>query len=336
MGKCLSSCAEPSPSAEQNGGPKSTESQASYPAMTRVPAETAPPPPQPTQTYTQQRTYPHTQTQTHTQTQHSMSSVHSIGTEYYSNGSQKKLSGDRIKMSTNQRKTSNGIDSGRRSLVAKSEFTESKIHKLFDHYKDENEDCILAEGMEVFCQDLKVDPAAFIMLVLAWKFQAMTMCQFTRKEFLEGCKALKADSIRGIQAKFPDLLEEVQNDAKFKDLYRFTFQFGLDLEGGQRSLPCDIAIPLWKLVFSNREPAILERWVQFLSHGQIRGISKDTWNMFLNFTEVVGADFTGYDDNEAWPSLFDDFVEYETEKKKARLSGNEERTDGRNLPVYYY
>lgn len=31
--------------------------------------------------------------------------------------------------------------------------------------------------------------------------------------------------------------------------------------------------------------------------------------MYLNFTEQ--CDIDNYDDTEAWPSLFDDFVEYE-------------------------
>ncbi|XP_006821813.1 DCN1-like protein 3 [Saccoglossus kowalevskii] len=306
MGKCLSSCSEPSP-AEQNGGPKRTEQTHYQAPMTTVPTHPAPAP-----------------------IRESLSSVQSSGMEYYQNGSHKRL--EKTKMPP-IRKTSNGVDSGRRSFVPKTECSESKINRLFDHYKDEDEDCILAEGTEKFCHDLCVDPTEFIVLVLACKFQAATMCQFTRKEFLYGCKSLKVDSIKGIQTKFPEMLEEVQNEAKFKDLYRFTFTFGLDMDGGQRSLPCDIAIPLWKLVFSHREPAILERWINFLQENQIRGISKDTWNMFLNFTEVVGADFTGYDDSEAWPSLFDDFVEYELEKEKALQNGK--RTDDRNLPVYY-
>ena len=36
--------------------------------------------------------------------------------------------------------------------------------------------------------------------------------------------------------------------------------------------------------------------------------------MFLNLTEVVGNDLSLYDDAEAWPSLFDDFVEFENDK----------------------
>lgn len=55
-----------------------------------------------------------------------------------------------------------------------------RINELFCCYKDEHEDAILEEGMERFCNDLCVDPAEFRVLVLAWKFQAATMCKFTR------------------------------------------------------------------------------------------------------------------------------------------------------------
>lgn len=36
--------------------------------------------------------------------------------------------------------------------------------------------------------------------------------------------------------------------------------------------------------------------------------------MFLNFVQSVGNDLTQYDDTEAWPSLFDDFVEFENDQ----------------------
>ena len=77
-----------------------------------------------------------------------------------------------------------------------------------------------------------------------------------------------------------------------------------------------MAMSLWQLVFSPREPPILANWLKFLqSHSDtVRGISRDTWNMFLNFTETVSTDLSVYDEDEAWPSLFDDFVEHENDK----------------------
>ncbi|XP_019737213.1 DCN1-like protein 3 [Hippocampus comes] len=192
------------------------------------------------------------------------------------------------------------------------------IEELFSCYKDEQEDAILEEGMERFCNDLCVDPAEFRVLVLAWKFQAATMCKFTRKEFVEGCKAIQADSLEGICSRFPCMLLEAQGEENFKDLYRFTFQFGLDADEGQRSLQRDIAIALWRLVFTQDMPFILEHWLDFLAENPpgIRGISRDTWNMFLNFTQAIGPDLSNYSEDEAWPSLFDTFVEWELERRK--------------------
>ncbi|XP_051738161.1 DCN1-like protein 3 [Ctenopharyngodon idella] len=200
----------------------------------------------------------------------------------------------------------------------------ARIDEMFLCYKDEHEDAILEEGMERFCNDLCVDPAEFKVLVLAWKFQAATMCKFTRREFVDGCKAIQADSIPGICSRFSVLLEESRGEESFKDLYRFTFQFGLDAEQGQRSLQRSIAIALWRLVFTLDTPPVLERWLDFLSENPcgVRGISRDTWNMFLNFTQSIGQDLSNYSEDEAWPSLFDSFVEWETERRRR------ERADG--------
>jgi DCN1-like protein 3 len=100
---------------------------------------------------------------------------------------------------------------------------------------------------------------------------------------------------------------------------RFTFKFGLDPD--QRILPADMAICLWRLVFSQNEPLILERWLLFLDkHPHVRGIPRDTWNMFLNFVETVGDDLSTYDDAEAWPSLFDDFVEFENDQVNQNIT----------------
>ncbi|XP_073997042.1 defective in cullin neddylation 1 domain containing SCCRO3 [Rhodnius prolixus] len=206
--------------------------------------------------------------------------------------------------------------------------SESKIISLFDNYKDNLDDSILAEGIEKLCSDLGLSPDEFRVLILAWKLDAAQMCRFTRDEFVSGCRSMGVDSIKGIQAKLPEIANQVAtNPDVFKDLYRFTFRFGLDSSVGQRILPSDMAIVLWKLVFCVREPPILSRWLNFLeTHQHIRGIPRDTWNMFLNFSEAVGNDLSTYDDTEAWPSIFDDFVEYENDQANQNIT-NKEKDD---------
>lgn len=147
------------------------------------------------------------------------------------------------------------------------------------------------------------------------------MCQFTRQEFVTGLKAMKVDSIRGIQARLPEIVQELTvNSDLFKDLYRFTFRFGLDVASGQRILPADMAILLWKLVFTIHEPPLLTRWLNFLKCHHIQAIPRDTWNMFLNLVEHIGDDLGIYNDTEAWPSLFDDFVEYENDQMNQNIT----------------
>jgi DCN1-like protein 3 len=217
-------------------------------------------------------------------------------------------------------KRESGGASNNNSLVLVRSVSDSKINALFDQYKDSVVDSILADGIVRFCNDLSVRPDEFSVLVLAWRFEAEQMCCFTRQEFITGCKTIKVESISGIQGKLPDLCREVQQDPElFKKLYRFTFKFGLDPD--QRILPAEIAICLWRLVFSQNQPHILERWLLFLDrHPHVRGIPRDTWNMFLNFVETVGDDLGSYDDAEAWPSLFDDFVEFEKDQANQNTS----------------
>ena len=226
------------------------------------------------------------------------------------------------------RKPSNAEVSKRTSLTSR-DFSESRIHALFEPYKDPEEDSILADGIENMCNDLEVRPEEFRVLVLAWKFEAETMCRFTRNEFVTGCRKLRVDSMKGIQLKFPEMLQEIENKQNFKEFYRWTYKFGLDSDIGQRTLPVDMAISLWRLVFSKHEPSILKRWLLFLErHPNIRGIPKDTWDMFLNFSDAVGDDLSSYDDTEAWPSLFDDFVEYENDRENQNLTPDKEKAMG--------
>ena len=45
--------------------------------------------------------------------------------------------------------------------------------------------------------------------------------------------------------------------------------------------------------------------------------------MLLNFSETVGNDLSVYDEDEAWPSLFDDFVEHENDKANQNYQNQE-------------
>jgi len=118
------------------------------------------------------------------------------------------------------------------------------------------------------------------------------------------------------------MVKEVDDSENFNDMYSFAFRFALDVECGQRSLPVEVAISLWKLVFTRKLVPLLERWIEFLeqSPSPVRAIPRDTWHMFLHLVDAVGDDLSRYDDTEAWPSLFDDFVEWANDKANQNVN----------------
>lgn len=196
--------------------------------------------------------------------------------------------------------------------------SDNTLNALFEEYKDEDEDAILSDGIERLCNDLGYKPDDFAILVLAWRLDASQMCRFTKAEFIQGLQEMSADTIDEIRIRLEQIIDKMKTDSEmFKQLYRFTFRFGL--EPDNRIVLLDMAIILWRLVFTVHTPDILDRWLKYLElHTNIRGVPKDTWNMFLNFAET--CDITAYDDTEAWPSLFDDFVEYENDRANQNVA----------------
>ena len=87
-------------------------------------------------------------------------------------------------------------------------------------------------------------------------------------------------------------------------------------------LPTTMAMPLWKLLFGENSPTFMDKWYSFLETKSVRAIPRDTWNMFLHMVETIKEDFSNYDESEAWPSLFDDFVE--TQRKSVTGNGSVE------------
>lgn len=182
------------------------------------------------------------------------------------------------------------------------------LETLFAKFKHPTTPDIEIDGIERFCHELGIEPVDPVILVISKYFNAQVMGIYKKEEFIQGMSTLGCDTIEKLRNKLQVLRRELTDPVKFKSVYNFVYMFSR--ESGVRNLPMENAIQLWRLLMGERFP-ILERWISFLeSRDRKYDISKDTWEMLLDFFEIFEKDgLAGYDPYGAWPVLIDEFVE---------------------------
>lgn len=191
-----------------------------------------------------------------------------------------------------------------------------KFDSFYSIYRASNkEDKISIDGIELLLTDLQLEADSILVLILAWKCQAATQCEFTREEFYRGIVGLCGEAIDRVDRLKTGLIEMEQqlktNNNLFKDLYHFTFNYAKNSQ--QKSLDLELAIAYWNILLKDKFK-FLNIWVDFLNESHKRAITRDTWNLLLDFSLMIDDRMSNYDEEGAWPVLIDEFVDYSRKK----------------------
>ncbi|KAJ3778431.1 defective in Cullin neddylation protein 1 [Lentinula raphanica] len=215
----------------------------------------------------------------------------------------------------------------------------SKLNALFDGYKDPDSDDITISGTIKFCEDLERDPEDVVLLAVAYELKSPEIGRWTRKGWVDGWKANGCDSLPAMKNAVARLANQLSSDSVyFRKVYLYTFDLGRT--DGARSLGMESAQAFWSLLIpyglrggaishisstdndddvdmngaQGWKPEYTDWWFEFLNEKGGKGVSKDTWSMFLDFMRSIDAKFEKYDMEAAWPSTIDYFVEFAKER----------------------
>jgi len=192
-------------------------------------------------------------------------------------------------------------------------FSSKKVEELFDKYKDKDADeegqpQIGPEGIEQLCKDIGVDPEDVLVLVLAWHLNAQRMGFFSKTEFINGLQKLGADNISKLKGQLPNFKRDLDDQAKFKEIYRFAFGFAKERES--KIIDLATADALLALVLGNRYPHTEPLRAFLKEQTTYKSVNLDQWMNILEFSRSIKADLSNYDENSAWPVLLDEYCEW--------------------------
>ncbi|TVY43099.1 Defective in cullin neddylation protein [Lachnellula occidentalis] len=153
--------------------------------------------------------------------------------------------------------------------------------------------------------------------------QAPTVGEISKQGFIEGWKAVGADTIPKQKAYVTKQVGKLSTDMDlFKRVYRHVFVCAR--EKGQKAISLENALTYWQIIFSPPgKPWVtastdwLKLWSEFLTATWTKSVNKDMWNQTFEFAQKTMQDETlgFWSEESAWPGVIDEFVAYAKEKR---------------------
>lgn len=173
-------------------------------------------------------------------------------------------------------------------------------------------------GVEALCADLGLDPTDRRVLLLAWAARAARMGYFSRAELSRAGATLRAETLPALAAALAPLAAATDASAtQLAAFAAFAFQYCLT-EPGQRVLPAADAAQLLALVLPAANPHKAPLLKFLAAQTEYRVVTADSWAGLTRFATRVDAGCDAYSEDDAWPVLVDNYVDW---LRAARAAG---------------
>jgi len=185
------------------------------------------------------------------------------------------------------------------------------------------------EATQKYLKDLDVGLEDVSCLVVFHAVRCETIGEIRKDGFINGWTELGRDTLAKQKAYINDngrVLGAPQNAAVLDRVYMYTFNLLLQ-DPRQKSADKAMCVDMWQplltapsLHWATRRHNWLQLWIAFLTGPTCtaKGVSRDLWSHVLKFARMTLQDETlsWHNEEQSWPALIDEFVEYVREQKE--------------------
>lgn len=196
---------------------------------------------------------------------------------------------------------------------------EAKLGEIFTKFADDDDPNQLSEKLAEFAEFINVDAEGLGLFVAAWKLKASNFCIIEKKEFVSGFSSAGVDTQEGIQKLIKNSMSEIKgNSQQFAEFYRWSFGYMKDDEK-RKIMDLEVAVQSWPVFLKSRF-GLTDEWLEYLQARDKVKVTQDLWNQILDFSNEVNDDLEKYNEEEAWHSYIDEFVNWLRKKRSATSS----------------
>ena len=177
---------------------------------------------------------------------------------------------------------------GSQIKTSSGSFNSTRARQFYDSLKPSNSTNWDDESIFKFFENIQVDFETDIVVFLILKSMEVESLEEVKfSEFERGCKANGCDDNKSWLAAIPKMRQQLQSQAKLKEVYKSAF--GFNLEPGKKNLPIEDANKLWDLFIPESTCKFMPKWKTFLAckkdKGELIVITRDNWDLFWDLNE---------------------------------------------------